>query len=415
MRRLALLAAPALSLIACSGNDPATASAPADAEGEVEDDTGIAHCDLAVSKGPWVVAVDSASAKVRWESCRSGGGAITFEKEGSGAPTRVDSVVREAKVTTTNEVPLIKTTDPEGTFFMHEVALSGLEPATCYSYALEPDPTAKGRFCTARASGDTFKFAVIGDTNPGFGDVTKLLATTYADAPDFTVHTGDIQYYDSGLESYGSWMQIMQPMLRTGAFLPAIGNHESERDHEREEYVERFWGQAGFDGNSDHYRFESGGVWFFALNTEIEMGDKSTQGLWLQEKLEDAAAKPGYRFSVLYMHRNFVTCGDKGQNDALRKRYQPLFTKTGVKLVLSGHMHGYERFEMDDATWITSAGGGSAPGKVDENASREECVFRKASGRYWNATVFTVKPGELSGVTYDDKGAVRDTFSRVVP
>lgn len=402
MRRLLLL----LLLSACSSKSDLV-SAPADT-GVVEDSSDLPTCDVAVSKGPWVVAVDDTSAKVRWESCKSGGGALTI------AGKRVDSKVSQALVTTTNDVPLARTGDYAGTYFMHEVALTGLSPG-CHDYVLEQDPTAKGRVCTARPGGATFSFAAIGDTNPGLGNITTMLAKVYDQKPDFTIHQGDIQYYSSGLESYTSWMQTMRPMLRTGAFFPSIGNHESERLNEREQYVERFWGKPGFDGGSDFYRFQSGGVWFFALNTEIDLDDKSSQGTWLAEKLDDASKQPGFRFSVLYMHRPFVTCGDTGQNDALRKIYAPLFARTGVKLVVAGHMHGYERFEFDDTTWITSAGGGSAPGKVDQNLARTECADRKSSGAWWNATLFTVKPGELSGITYDDKAATRDTFSRLVP
>jgi acid phosphatase type 7 len=391
-------------LVACSSNEPAVT--PADSEGEVDEEDTLPKCDLVVSKGPWVVAVDATSAKVRWESCKSGGGAITI------AGKKHDSVVREAVVTTTNLAPLRPgSVDAPGTYFMHEVALTGLMPATCFDY--EIDPVNKGRFCTARNSGDEFKLAIIGDTNPGFGNIDKMLATAYGDKPDFTIHQGDIQYYESGLETYGFWMEKMRPMLRTGAFYPSIGNHETEQPKEREEYVERFFGKPGFDGNSDYYRFQSGGVWFFALDTERDdFSDKGAQGVWLKEKLEDAAKQPGYRFSVLYMHRPFVTCGDKSQNGSLRAQWLPMFQANKVKLVVGGHMHGYERFEFDGITWVTSGGGGGALGKIDENKDRAECVNRKASGAFWNATVITVKPTEISGVTYDDKGASRDTFSQ---
>jgi len=405
----------ALALVACSGKETTTTT-PTDAEGEVDEEDTLPKCDLAVSKGPWVVAIDSRSAKIRWESCKSGGGAVTVSDE-TGASKKFPSAVSEAIVTTTNLVPLRKQMDPAGTYFMHEVALTALAEGKCFDYVLEQDPTAKGRFCTSRASGTEFKFAVIGDTNPGFGVITKLLDTTYAEKPDFTVHAGDIQYYASGLESYGYWFEQMRPMFRTGAFFPSIGNHESEQPKEREEYVDRFWGSAGFDGSVKdfYYRFQSGGVWFFALNTEMDLGDKSQQGIWLQEKLDDAAKQPGYRFSVLFMHRPFVTCGDKSQNSDLRARYLPMFQRTNVKLIIAGHMHGYERFDFDGITWMTSAGGGGGLGNVNEHSERAECANRKSAGAFWNATVVTVRPGEIAGVTYDDKGATRDTFSAVVP
>lgn len=69
----------------------------------------------------------------------------------------------------------------------------------------------------------------------------------------------------------------------------------------------------------------------------------------------------------------------------------------------------------DDITWLTSGGGGGALGKINENATRPECASRMSSGAFWNATVITVKPNELTGTTYDDKGGSRDTFTRTVP
>ncbi|MGZ3417321.1 MAG: metallophosphoesterase [Polyangiales bacterium] len=399
-------------LLACSSKGTESASPATDAEGETDQDDGPPACDAAVSKGPWVVAADSTSAKVRWESCKAGGGAILLGAD----KKRIASNVHDAVVTTLNDVPLRMTADYPGTFFMHEVPLTDLAPGTCVPYVVEADPTASGRVCTAPPSGTAFQFATIGDTNPGFGDITQLLQKTYVDnKPQFTIHGGDIQYYSSGLESYGFWMQKMQPMLRSGSFFPAIGNHESEKDKEREEYVDRFFGSPAKEGTLDTYVFEWAGVWFFAFNTELPLDDKSTQGLFLQTKLDEVSKKPGYRFSVIWTHRPFVTCGDTGQNDALRARYKDVFAKTGVKLVIGAHMHGYERFEFDDILWLTSAGGGSLPGKVDENISRTECADRKQSGSFWNASVISVDTGKLSGITYDDKGAVRDTFERVVP
>jgi hypothetical protein len=408
------LALPALGGCSNKGATPSSTT-PSDAGAET-DESELPKCALAVSKGPWVVAVDGASAKVRWESCKAGGGAITFAPELSAvAGTRVESTVSQATIAESHEVPLRKTGDWAGTYFMHEVALGSLAPATCYAYALEQDATAKGRFCTARAPGTGFRFASIGDTNPGFGDLQTLLRAVYDQKPDFTVHVGDIQYYASGLESYGSWMDLMRPMLRGGAFFPAIGNHEFEKPLERAEYVERFWGNPGFDGDTDAYRFESGGVWFFAMNTEIPMDPKSAQGARVQANLADAAKRPGYRFSVVFLHRPFVTCGDTGQLDGLRKEWQPIFAAQGVKLVLQGHMHGYERFDLDGITWLTTAGGGALLGKIDANVARPESAARKASGAFWNATLFEVKPGKLLGTTYDDKAAVRDTFELAVP
>src|SRR5206468_438083 len=117
-------------------SETAPATTPNDAEGETTDEDSTPACDAAVSKGPWIVAADGTSAKVRWESCKSGGGAILF---GEGKK-RMASNVSQAVVTTLNDVPLRMTADYPGTFFMHEVPLTDLAPGTCTSFAVEADP-----------------------------------------------------------------------------------------------------------------------------------------------------------------------------------------------------------------------------------------------------------------------------------
>jgi hypothetical protein len=73
------------------------------------------------------------------------------------------------------------------------------------------------------------------------------------------------------------------------------------------------------------------------------------------DRAADAAAQPGYRFSVFF-HKPFLTCGDTGQNDSARAHYQPLFGVRGAARA-SGTVHGYERFEMNGVTASTAGGG----------------------------------------------------------
>ncbi|MDB4996671.1 MAG: Purple acid phosphatase [Myxococcaceae bacterium] len=379
-------------------------------------------CDATgVTKGPWVLRVDGTSAIVRWEACRAGTPAgVTFVvgPDGPSQLRTIESVETPFQVTETNRAPLDPRVEPDfaGTYFMHEANVTGLEPSTCYRYSLDADTKRMGRVCTAKRVGEPFRFLSIGDTNPGLGDSTmNVLRNTLVKVPDFTVHGGDIQYYDSTLETWASWFPIMQPLLSTGAFLPSVGNHESERPHEYEQYLERFFGGAGFAGTNAYYRFESGGVWFFTLDTEESLDAGSEQAKWFEAQLADAAAQPGYRFSVVYFHRPWVTCGDSGDNAAARALFEPMFVKYKVSLVIQAHMHGYERFELGDITYVTSAGGGGRLGNVDENITRPECSQRKASGPFFHAVVFDVTAGKLAGTVIDDKGAVRDTFEKAVP
>ena len=53
----------------------------------------------------------------------------------------------------------------------------------------------------------------------------------------------------------------MRPLLRQGAFMPSVGNHEYELDYEFQDYYERLFGGAGFDSSAvEYYRFQSGDV-----------------------------------------------------------------------------------------------------------------------------------------------------------
>ncbi len=365
-----------------------------------------------------MLGVDATSARVRWEACRPGTSlTVSFSPEGGGPGQSVEATetVATTSVTTKSADPNFPA-DYAGTWYMHEAALTDLLPATCYAYQLAADDTATGRFCTARNLGEPFRFMAIGDTNPALGSTAHVLDNVLPMNPDFVVHGGDIQYYSSLLETWAIWFQLMAPMLRQGALFAAIGNHESETPTEFTEYTERFFGNAGFDGTEQYYRFESGGVWFFCLDTEEPLDLSTPQGAWLASSLADAAGKPGYRFGIVYFHRPFVTCGDTGDDPTARQEFEPLFEQFKVPLVLQAHMHGYERFVFPGITYVTTAGGGGTIGDPNANLQRSYCGQRVASGGFFHATVIDVGGGgdaggaELSAKVVDDQGAVRDTF-----
>jgi hypothetical protein len=412
--RPALILAFAVSLAACKGS-----------RGSAVDDDGGTDASIpcgpgGVSKGPWVLAVDEGSAAIRWEACRPAtASGVTITPEAGGANVSVDAVETSFDVTDqTTTVLSPNYPDLAGTFYMHEAKVTGLSAATCYAYVLAADPSYKGRFCTARAAGDAIRFMAIGDTNPTLGDNTKnVLLHTLPKNPDFVIHGGDIQYYSSGFETWAGWFPVMQPMLSAGAFFPAIGNHdsgESENPAEYEQYTLRFFGHAGFDGTDSYYRFESGGVWFFSVDTEADLSPEAPEGTWLVQSLGDAAKKPGYRFSIVYFHKPFVTCGDTGDNPGAFAYYAPIFKQLKVPLVFQAHMHGYERFLIDGITYVTSAGGGGLLGNVDGNTSRAYCNQRIASGPWYHAVIADIASaadgGTIHAQAIDRDGQVRDEF-----
>jgi hypothetical protein len=397
------------------------AAAPADAGA----DEGGVPCDATgISKGPWSLHVDGTSAVIRWEACRAGTNPSLTYAEEQGGPMLTAKSMETPFVVDKTIMALNADASPDyaGTWYMHEAHLTGLSPGTCYAYRLTADPTTAARFCTAHNSGDTFKFLAIGDTNPALGfSTTNVLDHVLPVGFEFTVHGGDIEYYDSIVETYAIWFRLMAPLLREGAIMPAIGNHDGdtqtgEPSNKFEQYTERFWGGAGFGGTDTYYGFSNGGVYFFTLDTENPIDPSSVQFQWLANQLQQASKQPGYRFSILYLHRPFLTCGDTGDDPTtLMQMQQQLFTPYKVPLVIQAHMHGYERFEIPGLTLVTAAGGGGALGNVNGNTSRSYCNERVASGAFYHGDIFTVSPGMISMEAIDDQGKVRDSFSHAVP
>ena len=407
-------------LVVASACGTSSAPPPLADGGDVDAGDGGLPCEgTGVSKGPWVVGVTGTSASLRFEACRAGvlGDVILGTEEG-GAKSTVTSVEIPTVVTQTYIAPLNTSAPPDraGTWYMHEAALTNLAPSTCYRYQLAADATATGRFCTAKKSGDPFRFLAIGDTNPALGDnTTKLWTQLVPKAFDFTWHLGDIEYYDSTLETWALWAPLMAPMLRQGAFFPSIGNHELEKPTEYAEYVLRYFGHTGLPGTDGTYRFVSGGVNFFVLDTEEPTGPTSAQAAWFASEITKAETEPGYRFSIVGFHKPFLTCGDSGDDPVARQYYEPLFVQHKVPLVLQAHMHGYERFEVGALTYVTSAGGGGLMGNVDKNLARDYCNTRKIAGPWFHGTILDVEAGKLRGTVIDQDGAVLDTFEKAVP
>jgi hypothetical protein len=372
-------------------------------------DSGVLH-------GPWALHFDETSVLVRWDACAPSSTDIVVEPEAGGAPLMFSGEQTASDVRTSysliNGVP----PDLPGVYYRTEVEVSGLAPSQCYRYTLDADSGRSGRFCTARAAGDPFRFFAVGDTNPSVGDTSGVLEHSLAEPVDFTIHLGDIQYYASVFESWHTWFPAMAPMLRAGAFQPSVGNHEYEIDFEFQDYYARLFGGAGYDSPAvEYYRFQSGGVWFFSLSTEEDLDVGSPQALWLENQIIDAAAKPGYRFGVVYFHKPMITLSEYSQDVGAREHFKPIFEQYGVKLVMQGHVHGYERFVDGAITYVVSGGGGAALHDLFASVADRpaEAAMRQAVAETYHGTLIEVDDSEIRGRAVGADGSELDSF--VIP
>jgi hypothetical protein len=359
--------------------------------------------------------VDETRASLFWESEAAGCVEAALSSEATPTATRLVRGVAE-ETRSTVSWPAGSPPDVPGTYFVNRVDLAALAAGTCYRYRLFDG--AAGRFCTARPAGAPLRFLAIGDTNPVLGATVPLLGQVLPRGPDFTIHLGDLQYHSSVAESWAYWFGAMEPLLRAGAFFPCIGNHEDESGDGTElaSFYGRLFARPAGGHETRWYRFSSGGVYFFSLDTEEELGAGSPQHAWFAASLADAAARPGFRLSVVYMHRPMYTLGTSARR-GLRPVLEPLFRALRAPVIFAGHAHGYERFEVDGLLYVVSGGGGGLLGDVDAQAGDhpDELALRRAAANRFHAVWVEVGQDRLAGEAVDRDGVVFDRFEWPVP
>ena len=255
------------------------------------------------------------------------------------------------------------------------------------TYRAPPTPGAAplvtfGRFCTAPDTAEkTTVFALIGDTNPALGHTETMYERIAAARPAAILHTGDIQYYASVIESWSAWFTRTEELLRIAAVLPVVGNHEFEavggpaggEDADPTEYTEYFlplWGDHGHPRLGNNVAVRAGGIMYILADSESDDGTKlwDEQGsAWLEATLTSAEATDGHRFSVLLFHRPVYTRSRYNAGVGRRHQLEQMLAGHRVPLVIAGHAHCYERFVVGAQTFIVSGGGGALPHRCDRD------------------------------------------------
>ena len=86
----------------------------------------------------------------------------------------------------------------------------------------------------------------------------------------------------------------------------------------------------------------------------------TAQTRWLNRTL---AKRSGFRRIVVFHHPPY-TCGGHLGSASVQRAWVPLFERYGVRLVLSGHDHNYQRFEKNGVTYVVHGGGGARQYKL---------------------------------------------------
>jgi len=248
--------------------------------------------------------------------------------------------------------------------YVHEVQLSGLEPATRYYYICGDDTegfSEEHTFTTAPHETHATTFVVVGDMGITL-NAKKNLDWMISESPSFVLHAGDLSYANGVGFKWDVWFQMIAPLAADIAYMPAIGNHEDEDELGFSAYLERF----ALPHNERWYSFEWSNAHVIALDTESSFAPGSNQVVWLENDLSAAAADPNIDWIFVFFHvPPYSASPAHGSNLSVRRNICPLLEAYGVDVVFSGHDHLYERsfpifdeqvVDSDPDTYINPAG-----------------------------------------------------------
>ncbi len=201
-------------------------------------------------------------------------------------------------------------------------------------------------------------------------------------------HVGDLSYACGSGFVWEQWMQLIQPVAAHVPYMVAVGNHEYDHlensttpggggvdisgvlgpsfhpawgDYRDDSYGEcgvttakRFTMPAGSSGSNGvfWYSFDYGPVHFTIFSAEHNFTQGSEQFAWLQQDLAAAhSSRERTPWLVVQMHRPmYASEAPDGAHDQhlvvaerLRENLEPMFSTAGVDLVMTGHLHSYER------------------------------------------------------------------------
>lgn len=201
------------------------------------------------------------------------------------------------------------------------------------------------------------RFAAIGDTGSGSSgqrEVGDMMSRYRAIFPfEFVLMMGDNMYGGEAPKDFAKkFSEPYRALLDNKVkFYASLGNHD--------EALQTNYADFNMNGK-EYYRFKKGNVAFYALNSNY-MDKKQVE--WLESEL----SKDTSEWKVCFFHHPpYSSAKSHGSDSQLREVVEPIFIKYGVKVVLTGHDHVYERIKPQKGIYyfVSGAGGKLRTGDV---------------------------------------------------
>lgn len=376
-------------------------------------------------KGPWSMVAGPTSMRVRFETDRDEEVEVTLVAiDGSRRSGTTTRETRELTLSWPARGLRADHPDRPGSSTLHEVLFTDLQAGERYRVELRAPGASlrEGSFRAPPAAGQSFRAIFVADTMwPASERVGAQCATLGA---DLFLHGGDIQYMTSLVDTWNGYFAYFGGVMGTMASHHAIGNHEYEGFGEFESHFLRlFGGQGAEPPTNGYFAFTFGAARFVFLNSEEDFAvEGGPQTGWLDAELATADADAAIKTVVMVFHRPTYTFGKSAPEVTKRQVLHPRFLRSKVRLVLTGHNHGYERFLVDGVHYVVDAGGGALLTDLNENLDAMELQFpgeaalRVAAESSYGVTILDVAAdGTITVERQNDRGAVSERYEVPVP
>jgi hypothetical protein len=245
--------------------------------------------------------------------------------------------------------------------------------------------------------------ANVKSTNPR---VRKWLVERIAqEKPDAVVLNGDVPLAGNVKHDYEVFHAETQPWREAHLRVyPALGNHEFHGDVAQ--CLENWWGAFPEMRNRRWYSVQLGShVYVIALDSVMPLTPGSEQAEWLNQQVK--ALSPQVDIVLITMHHppvadvqtHLQVSHNPRPNEIALRDYLSGAAKTSRArfIVSAGHIHNYERHEVDKVVYLVSGGGGAKPYQVERTPGD---LYRKTGFPNYHFVKFTLKNDRVLGQMY---------------
>ena len=188
-----------------------------------------------------------------------------------------------------------------------------------------------------------------------------------AEKPDALLVTGDIPYIGHKPSDWRIFREEAAAWKSNHLRVyPTVGNHEIMED--RKAGMQNFF--ENFPQLQGHrfYSVQAGSAYIIVLDSTARMMSPAYMEPWLDSQLAHLPAQTRFVFILVHhpliadLQSEFIANIPGPEQSRLRDHLEEKASQIHAKIVvISGHIHNYERFEHGGISYIISGGGGADP------------------------------------------------------